>query len=256
MKNIIEFNSVDIYRGDEKVLQNISFSISGHTAIIGCNGAGKSTILKAIYKEIYPVKKIDSYVRILGEENWDLFELRSKIGVISSEEERLARLNIPVREYIMSGFFGQLGITSYNQITCEMKDKVNNIANFLSIETLLSREVRSLSTGQTKRCQIARAMIHNPDTYILDEPSSGLDIGAQKILMSSLAALMERGKNIVLVTHHISEILPDIKRVIGIKHGKIIFDGHRDDVLTKDNLSLLFDTNLEIFKKNGIIYAY
>ena len=246
--SIIEFKNVDIIRNDLKILDNISFSINENTAIIGENGSGKSTILSAIYRDIYPIKKEDSYIEVMGEKSWNIFELRNKVGVIVSDIYAFRTFNINVMDFILSGYFNQVSVFSYNKITNKMKKRMLEVCSFLSIEYLLKREICNLSTGEFKRCQIARVMVHDPDNYIFDEPTSGLDIGSKRRFMKLMKNIISDNKKVFLVTHHISEILPSIKRVIGIKQGKILFDGERDIVINDENISKLFDTSLKIGK--------
>jgi len=252
--NIIEFKNASLMRNGKYILEDISFSINENTAIIGPNGAGKSTIMRTIYRDLYPIKKENSYIKILGNDTWDLYELRQQIGVISTELDENFKRGINGYDFILSGFFGTIGLYFYHEITQEMKETTNDLAEYFKITNLLDKNTEEMSTGQVKRLQIARALVHNPSTLILDEPTSGLDIGANRRLMKIIQRLLNEKKKIILVTHHIDEILPDIKRVIAVKNGKIFFDGSRDE-LSGEMLSELFDINIELFEKDGLLYT-
>jgi len=113
-----------------------------------------------------------------------------------------------------------------------------------------------MSTGQQRRCLLGRALVHNPDTLILDEPTAGLDLAASFDYLARNRQLAEQGKNIVLVTHLLNEIPPDINRVILLRAGSVVIDAPKETALTRDNLSRTYGTDLKIARIDGYFLAY
>ena len=113
-----------------------------------------------------------------------------------------------------------------------------------------------MSSGEAKRTLIARALVHQPETLLFDEPSNALDIAAQFQLRETMRELARSGLAILLVTHHVSEIIPEIDRVILLRDGEILIDGPKQDVLTEDNLSKLFGVEVRMHPHQGSFYIY
>jgi iron complex transport system ATP-binding protein len=257
---LIEIHNATIWRGSTRVFRNFSLTIEQHEriAIVGPNGSGKTTLLKAINRDLYPVASEDSWVRILGRRRWNVWELREHIGLVSQDLQSGFMPNATVIEAIVSGFFSSIGVHYQlrEQIEDRQVEKSEAVMRTLGLEALRDREFRTLSTGQQRRCLLGRALVHDPDTLILDEPTSGLDMTAGFDYLDRIRELARRGRSLVLVTHHLNEIPPEIDRVILLKNGTIFADGSKDRMLTGKMLSEVYDASIEVIETGGYYLAY
>jgi iron complex transport system ATP-binding protein len=248
---LIELNDVSIVRGSSRILQNVSLTIreGEHTAILGPNGCGKSTLIKALTREIYPYGGEGS-VRICGLDRWVISELRSKIAVVA-EEPRDGLLGSPTGlDLVLSGLFGTYGVTAHHKISSAMRDEAAHALERVDAGHLANREVKSLSTGERRRAWIARAMVCRPIALVLDEPTSGLDLKAAHEFSATVERLAQSGVTVILVTHHLEEIVPAIRRVILMRRGHILADGNRDELLRIETLAHLFEVQDPKLKKS------
>jgi iron complex transport system ATP-binding protein len=257
---LIDIHNATIYRGETRVFEGFSVSIGQHeqAAILGPNGSGKTTLLKIINREIYPVRQDDSWVRILGRETWNVWDLRSHIGIVSHELQMRYRNTTTGLDVVLSGYLSSVGIRGLlaKQLTSEQKDHAISIMGELGIESLADTPLRKMSTGQQRRCLLRRALVHNPDTLILDEPTAGLDLSASFDYLARIRSQIGSGKSIVLVTHLLNEIPPDIQRLILLREGRIVADGPKEEVLTEENLKKTYDTDVRIARVDGYYLAY
>lgn len=257
---LIDIHNATIYRGDTRVFHGLRLCIGQHepAAILGPNGSGKTTLLKVIARELYPAQLEDSWVRILGRETWNVWELRSHIGMVSHDLQMRYRDTTRGLEVVLSGYLSSVGIhgTLNSRITAVQTRKAKAIMAELGIEEFAGTPLRNMSTGQQRRCLLARALVHNPDTLILDEPTAGLDLAASFDYLARIRRLAAAGRNIVLVTHLLNEIPPDIARVILLREGQIIADGPKDEVLTRDNLCRTYATDVRLAIVGGYYLAY
>ena len=127
--------------------------------------------------------------------------------------------------------------------------------NLLGIEDLKSRQFSTMSTGEQRKFLLARALVHDPEVLVLDEPTSGLDLRACFQYLEIIQGLMSTGKNVILVTHHVHEIPPEITRAILLKEAKVVDDGDKTNILTSKTLSKLFDRPIKIIEENGFYQA-
>lgn len=257
---LIEIHDATIYRGDTRVFDHFSLSIGQHeqAAILGPNGSGKTTLLKVINRELYPLRRDDSWVRILGRERWNVWELRSHIGLVSHELQLRYRSNTTGLDVVLSGYLSSVGIhrALASKLSTAQKEHARDIMGELGVGPLENRPLRHMSTGEQRRCLLGRALVHDPDTLILDEPTAGLDLAASFDYLARIRKLVENGKTIVLVTHLLNEIPPEIKRVILLSDGQIVADGPKDLVLTEENLRKTYATDVKVAKVDGFFLAY
>ncbi len=257
---LIDIRNATIYRGETRVFDGLNLAIGQHeqAAILGPNGSGKTTLLKVINREIYPVRRDDSWVRILGRETWNVWELRAHIGIVSHELQMRYRNTTTGLDVVLSGYLSSVGIHGLlsRQLTHEQKEHAAVVMRELGIESLAATPLRNMSTGQQRRCLLGRALVHSPDTLILDEPTAGLDISASFDYLARVRRQIAGGKNIVLVTHLLNEIPPDIRRVILLREGRIVADGRKEQVLTEENLQQTYDTRVRIARVDGYYLAY
>jgi iron complex transport system ATP-binding protein len=245
-------------RGDKIVLHEISLRIGvgEHVAILGPNGCGKSTLIKTITRECYPLVRQGSRMAIFGKERWNIFDLRPLLGVVSNDWMTLCTREITGREAVLSGFFGSVGVQPYHRITPEIERKTAEILALLEIPYLADRAVTEMSSGEARRVLLARALVHDPRALVLDEPSNSLDVAAQHELRELMRKLARAGIGIILVTHHLADIIPEIDRVILMRAGQIVTDGRKPDVLTSPALANLFGLPVDISQRDGYFHLW
>jgi len=257
---LIEIQNATLYRGSTCVFENLNLNIGLHeqTAILGPNGAGKTTLLKLINREIYPVVKKDASVKLLGRESWNVWDLRSQIGIVSDDLQSRYLQTTAGLDVVLSGFLSSIGTHGLlaNRITVMQRKRALDIMLDLGVGAYANVPLCKMSTGQQRRCLLARALVHDPATLILDEPTAGLDLTASFAYMERIRRLVQQGRSIVLVTHHLNEIPPDIDRVILLRQGRIIADGRKHEVLTIENLVATYDTPLRLQVIDGYFLAY
>jgi iron complex transport system ATP-binding protein len=225
-----------------------------HVCILGPNGCGKSTLIKTITRELYPLQREGSYVSILGRECWDIFELRNFLGVVSPDALGRDAGDVTGRDIVISGFFSSTRVFPHHCPLAEHIRLAEEALTRMGIAHLADRPLAEMSSGEAKRTLIARALAHAPETLLLDEPSNALDIAAQLQLGETLRELAKSGLAIVLVTHHVSEIIPEIERVILLKNGRIVADGEKSATLTTRNLTELFGVSVEVTSRGGYFH--
>ena len=256
---LIDIHNATIYRGDTRVFENFSLTIGQHeqVAILGPNGCGKTTLLKTLNREIYPVVSDQSWVRILGRDRWNVWDLRAHIGIVSHElQMRYTKTNTGLH-VVLSGFLSSIGIHGIlsDRLGDEQKRRAVQVMHELAISDLAEKPLGEMSTGQQRRCLLARALVHDPDTLIFDEPTAGLDLTASFDLLRRIRGLVEAGKSLLLVTHQLNEIPPDIGRVILMRKGKIVADGKKREILTEENLFRTYDTDIRVSEVGGYYLA-
>ena len=250
---LLALNRVTVMRGELAALQGITLRVEAgeHVCILGPNGCGKSTLIKTITRECYPVANDGSSISIFGRERWNVFELRSLLGIVSPDLLASCTSDATGRDVVLSGFFSSTRIFPHHAPNPELIEKTDAALARLGIAHLAGRPVAQMSSGEAKRTLIARALVHDPQTLLFDEPSNALDIGAQIQLRDTMRALANGGLGILLVTHHVSEIIPEIERVVLLREGRIVADGPKQDMLTSEKLSALFGANIQIARRDG-----
>jgi len=251
--SLIEFENVTVEREGTIALRDVTFSIEAgeHVAILGPNGSGKSTLLKTITRECYPRYPDQARVRIWGEETWTLFELRATLGIVTNDLVATCTKPYPALETVLSGFFGSIGIWPNHRVTPQMEARAWEAIRFFDAGHLADRLMTELSSGETRRVVFARAMAHDPKALILDEPTNSLDIRAQKEVQEAMRKLANNGKSVIVVTHHLPDIIPEIHRVIALKNGGIFFDGPKQELLTPERMEELFEVPVVIEEAGG-----
>jgi iron complex transport system ATP-binding protein len=257
---LIEFHNATIWRGSTRVFENLNLVIpqQERIAILGPNGCGKTTLLKTINRELYPVAKDDSWVRILGRDRWNVWELRKKIGAVSHDLHNRYTPTTTALAVVVSGFQSSIGIHGLlaDRVSAEHVTQAREILATLGMSEFVDTELKFMSTGQQRRCLLARALVHQPATLILDEPTAGLDISASFDYLRQISRLANAGQNIVIVTHHLNEIPPEVDRVVLLKQGVVVADGSKAETLTDDLLSDLYETPVRVGHLDGHYLAY
>ncbi len=255
---LIELRNVSIQRGDRLALHNVSLrvAVGEHVAILGPNGCGKSTLIKTITRELYPLPHDGSSVLLFGREQWNVFELRTLLGIVTHDLMAFTTRPITAREAVLSGFFSSIGLWPHHQVTSAMEERVDVLLHTLEVAHLAERRISHMSAGEVRRVLIARALVHDPRALLLDEPSSSLDLFAQQELRATLRKLAQSGIAILLVTHHLPDLIPEIGRVILMRAGCIVADGRKSRLLTPQRLSALFGTRVHLAQRDGYFHLY
>jgi iron complex transport system ATP-binding protein len=255
---LLALNRVTVMRGERPALHDITLNIAAgeHVCILGPNGCGKSTLIKTITRECYPLANESSSIAILGKERWNIFELRSLLGIVSPDLLASCTTDATGRDVVLSGFFSSTRIFPHHEANPDLLARSNAALQRLGISHLADRSVAHMSSGEAKRTLIARALVHDPQTLLFDEPSNALDIGAQMQLRETMRQLAQSGMGILLVTHHVSEIIPEIERVVLLRDGKIVADGPKHELLTAASLSDLFGAPVQIGHHDGYYHLY
>jgi iron complex transport system ATP-binding protein len=260
MPPLLDFRRVTVFRGNfgatdppSPALNDISLRIEAgeHVCILGPNGCGKSTLIKTITRECYPAVQPGAHLEILGRQRWDIFELRSLLGIVSPDLLASCTNDSTGRDVVLSGFFSSTRIFPHHHPSPQLVERADAALRRIGIAHLASRPFTQMSSGEAKRTLIARALVHDPKTLLLDEPSNALDIAAQFELRDTMRRLAQSGLGLLLVTHHVSEIIPEIDRIILLKTGRIVADGPKRDILTAARLSELFGVPLQLAAHNG-----
>ena len=257
---LIDIHDATIWRGSTCVFEHLNLCIAQHerVAILGPNGSGKTTLLKTINRELYPVVADASWIRILGREAWNVWELRKHIGIVSADLQSRYTAATTAIEVVISGFFSSIGVQGLlaDRVTEEQVARAAAVLAKLGIEPLRDTPLQSMSTGQQRRCLLARALVHEPTTLILDEPTTGLDLAASFDYLARIRRLASDGCNIVIVTHHLNDIPPEVERIVVLKEGRVVADGDKGAVLTNKLLSEVYETPIRISETDGYYLAY
>ncbi|HLZ91007.1 MAG TPA: ATP-binding cassette domain-containing protein [Candidatus Acidoferrum sp.] len=250
---LLALHRVTVMRGEHAALQDVTLRVEEgeHVCILGPNGCGKSTLIKTITRECYPLAVEGSSLQILGRERWNVFELRSRLGIVSPDLLACCTTDATARDVVLSGFFSSTRIFPHHAPGAELLQKTDAALSRLGIAHLAQRPVAQMSSGEAKRTLIARALVHEPQTLLFDEPSNALDIAAQMQLRDTMRELARSGLGILLVTHHVAEIIPEMERVVLLRAGHVVGDGPKQDVLTSATLSALFGVDIQVTRRDG-----
>jgi iron complex transport system ATP-binding protein len=259
----LSMRNVDVARGQKVVLQdvNLKMATGEHVAILGPNGCGKSTLIKAMTCECYPIVRPGMEMKVYGRDRWDVQELRKHLGVVAAELPGERTSVTRGLDAVVSGFFSSSTLWPNLEVTETMRASAMDALALLGAEHLRDRWVGEMSAGERRRVMIARALVHRPETLLLDEPSNALDLAAQRELREILAEVARgsgsrRGTGIVMVTHHLADILPEMDRVVMMRDGRIVGDGSKRELLRAERLQELFGVELELTERNGYWHSW
>ena len=258
-KLIIDFENVYVNYGLTTVLENVNLKVKNgeNWAILGANGSGKSTLLKLFSNDLYPNTKYEFKKELFGQDRWDIFELKKYLGIVSGDLQNKFfgySSQSMVMSVVLSGYYSSLGVFSHHDIDDKQYDSALSVMDFLGILGLKDKKFGHLSTGQQRLCIIARSLIHNPVAFVLDEPTTGLDIKAKRSFLQTVQKLAA-DKNIILVTHDVEEIIPEITHVALMYNKTIYKSGLKDEIMTSENLSQIFETNINLQKNNSCFFV-
>jgi iron complex transport system ATP-binding protein len=250
---LLDLRKVRVMRGEKIVLDDLTLLIhvAEHVAVLGPNGCGKSTLIKTITRECYPVVRAGSSMTILGQKSWNVFELRSLLGIVSNDLMSSCTGDASGLDVVLSGFFSSTRIFPNHTVDPQHRELAEAALAKLGVSHLAERAVQEMSSGEAKRVLIARAIVHKPRALLFDEPCNSLDISAQHGLRETMRSLANSGIGIILVTHELQDIVPEIERVVLMSNGRIVADGRKEKILQAKSLGKLFGLKVELARRNG-----
>jgi iron complex transport system ATP-binding protein len=251
--DLLDFHDLRVMRGQKVALDDFSLRIGAdeHVAILGPNGCGKSTLIKTITRECYPVAREGSAMSILGQDTWDVFQLRSGLGIVSNDLMLSCTGDACGRDVVLSGFFSSTAIYPNHTVDPGQAAMAEAALGQLNISHLAERPVCEMSSGEARRVLIARALVHKPRALLFDEPSNSLDLSAQQKVRQAMSELARSGTAIILVTHELADIVPEIRRVVLMNRGKVVADGPKEQILSVERLEELFGVNVQMARRDG-----
>lgn len=261
---ILQLHDATVLKDDRPVLDHVSLTIETgeHTAIVGPNGAGKSILVSLLTHFERPVARTEGVppVRVFGESTWNVFDLRSQIGIVSADlHNRFVSGNsegrITANRAVVSAFLASHGILRYGSVTEAMWKKAQGALDAAGVGHLARRTLDQMSSGEARRVMLARALVTSPRALVLDEPTTGLDLVARHDFMEHVREIARAGTTLILITHHIEEIVPEIGRVVLLRGGRIVQEGQKAAVLTAASLTGLFGIPVTIDEAGGYLYA-
>jgi len=254
----LNMQNVNVARGDAIVLHDITLRIATgeHVAILGPNGCGKSTLIKTITCECYPIVAPETSIWLLGRIRWDISQLRQHLGVVEAHlpgERTGVTRGI---DAVVAGFFSASTLWPNLHVTPEMRTRAHSALELMEATHLGEKLVGQMSAGEQRRIMIARALVHQPGMLLLDEPSNALDLAAQRELREALRLVAQQGTGIIMVTHHLADILPEITRVIMMRAGRIVSDGPKEELITPQKLRDLFGVDVTLTQRDGYWHSW
>ena len=262
---VLELSDATVVKNDRRILDSLSLVIreGEHTAIVGPNGAGKSALVNLLTHDDRPVRHEDGSpsVRVFGEASWTVFDLRAQLGIVSADlHHRFVLGNnegrVTGEAAVLSGFLATQGILRYGAVTPEMRKRAADALERMGAAHLAKRWLNEVSTGEARRVLLARALVTSPRALILDEPTTGLDLVARHEFTERVRQIAQAGTTIILITHHIEEIVPEIDRVVLVGGGRIVASGTKREILTAARLSELFMAPIVLEEEtDGYFYA-
>jgi iron complex transport system ATP-binding protein len=253
MTAVLEFADVTIRRGQATLLDQVSWRVEDDErwVILGPNGAGKTTLLQVASAQIHPTSGVAGILdEVLG--TVDVFELRPRIGITSAAlGERIPRAE-RVHDVVVSASYGVVGRWREQYDDLDHR-RASSLLTEVGAAHLVERTFGTLSEGERKRVQIARALMADPELLLLDEPAAGLDLGGREDLVSTLSVLARDAASpaTVLVSHHVEEIPPGFTHALLLRRGQVVSAGPVDEVITATNLSSTFGMPLVLNHEDG-----
>ena len=259
---VLQLTDASVVKSGVRVLDGLTLSIRAgeHTAILGPNGAGKTALINLLISDHYALaREGDAPVRVFGSERWSVSELQARLGIVTSDlHQQFVGGNctgsIRGADAVVSGFFATRGFLVGLDVTGAMRQQAADILARLDAAHLADTPLDQMSTGEARRVLIARALVTDPRALILDEPTAGLDVVARVRFLDLVRRVAQQGVTVILVTHHVEEIVPEIDRVVLLRRGRIAGDGAKRLVLTPERLSALFEYPIELQQENGFFY--
>ncbi len=259
---LLEVVNATVIKQGRKALDGLTLTIrrGAHTAVVGPNGSGKSTLMNLLTFEDRPLALPGTAVRVAGSDRWNVFELRARLGILSSDlHHRFVNGNsagrVTAEDAVLSGLLTTFGWVRLEDTTDEMRQKTAAALTRLGVAHLAKSLLNEMSTGEARRVLIARALVNSPEVLVLDEPTTGLDIVARGAFLDAVRDVARQGTTILLVTHRLEEIVPEIAEVVLLKRGRVAAAGPKAATLTPAHLSDVFEAPIVVSQSGGYYSA-
>jgi len=262
---VLQLTNATVVKGGTRVLDSLSLTIheGEHTAILGPNGAGKTTLLNLLTFEDRALAEPDQppAVRVFGRDRWHVFELRQQVGIVSANLHGRfvaghSSGRITGEDAVVSGFFATQGMLFYVTVTAAMREEARQALARVEAQHLAGKTLDEMSTGEARRVLIARALVNRPRALLLDEPTTGLDVVARHRFLETVRRLAREGTTVILITHHVEEVIPEIGQVVLLDRGRIAAAGEKEAMLTPEHLSAIFGAPVLVSRSNGYFQAH
>ncbi len=248
MSDVLALAGVSVVRGRTHLIEDIDWEVEEgqRWVILGPNGAGKTTLLEVASARMHPTKGVAGILdEVLGAV--DVFELRPRIGLVSALLARQIPAQEKVRDVVVTASWGVTGRwrERYDDLD---HDRADELLESMGVSHLRERTFGTLSEGERKRVQVARALMTDPELMLLDEPAAGLDLGGREDLVARLGGIAAdlTAPALTMVTHHVEEIPPNFTDVLLMRGGRVVAQGPLELTLTEENLARTFDMDLEL----------
>jgi iron complex transport system ATP-binding protein len=250
---LLELHGACVVRDGRTILMVDEFRIAEgeHLAVLGPNGAGKSTLIKLLTRDVLPLWADPPPVLFRGQARIPLQEARGLLGVVSADAQDQADVVLPARDIVLGGLFGSLGVPIRVTPTSGQEQRAMAALSELEVAHLAERTMNTLSTGEARRVLISRALVHDPAVLVLDEPCTGLDPHGAYNVRLAVRSLARGGRSLVLVTHHVEDIVPEIERIVMVQDARVVADGPKCELLTSERLSALFAIPAQLEERDG-----
>lgn len=256
----VELEHVNVVRGGRPILRDVTLRIprGGCTVVLGPNGCGKTTLTRTMTGHMF----VNSgTVRVLGEQigRTDIRQLRRRVAVVNPVADRadlhvsgaVVDADLTAAEAVLTGFFGTVGL--YDRPTGGQKAQALRLLAAVGLEHRTELAFNVLSTGEQRRCLIARALAISPELLVLDEPTAGLDLAGREQVLATVDTLLQRPAppTIIFITHHVEEISPRTETVILMQGGAVTAVGSAEQLITPESLTETFGCKVFVRRVHG-----
>lgn len=252
----VETNDLTVTRGQTQILRGVSCAIQAGrcTAILGPNGSGKTTLTRAITAQMFIT---GGTVNVLGETigRTDIRALRRRIGVVNPTAGYAGSSTVDdeltAHEAVLTGYFGTIGL--YDAVNDNQHQHADHVLEQVGLGHRRDLRFSLLSTGEQRRCLIARALVHRPQLLILDEPTAGMDVAGREHVLATVEQILEQPDppTVLAITHHVEELSPRTHHVILMKDGQILAQGPPAQIITPENLTALYGCKVFVRRQHG-----
>ncbi len=252
MSFAIEMRGVSVMRGEVEILRGVDWRLprGSRCVVLGPNGSGKTTLMRVITGFMWPTR---GTVEVLGERlgATDMRALRRRVVVVDPSERFGVDTDATALEAVLTGYFGTLAL--YDAVSAEQRDHAEHMLDVVRLAHRRGAKLETLSTGEKRRCLLARALVHLPELLILDEPTAGLDVSGRERLLATIDQLqrLHAGLTVVMVTHHVEEINPRTDQVVLLSGGKVAACGKPSEVISPESLTGVFGCKVYVQKRSG-----
>lgn len=263
MSLLFEFKNVQVFQSGNSILKGITFSVAPneHTAILGPNGSGKTTLMKLMTGDAQAAHKDEnsSTSRIFGQSLYSIWDIKRRMGIITNNLQEKCKQDggyFNGLDTALTGFHDGIGFIRHDKIEKAHIEKAKILMLRLGIEHLMDRPFQFMSSGESRKTLIVRALVSEPDILMLDEPTTGLDIKSQFEFLDFMEKMSDMNHTLLIISHHIEEIIPCIQNVIMLKNGEIFMQGNKEELLTTSNIQKLYEAPITVHKSSNGYYHF